>query len=124
LYKKPLTPSAEEIKQRGYTDLIQVLQDIPGFDVSIYYGQLYANVYQRGLRTNNTDKTLLLVDGVEENDLWTLQAGIFPENIASIKLHEVNGFRIIGTREKIGRMYGVWRDTVLLERRSKVVGNN
>jgi outer membrane receptor for ferrienterochelin and colicins len=63
--------TAEEIKQRGYTDLIQVLQDIPGFDVSIYYGQLYANVYQRGLRTNNTDKTLLLVDGVEENDLWT-----------------------------------------------------
>ncbi|HRI19922.1 MAG TPA: TonB-dependent receptor plug domain-containing protein, partial [Panacibacter sp.] len=61
----------EEILQRGYTDLIDILKDIPGFDISVYYGQLYANVYQRGLRTNNTEKTLLLVDGVEENDLWS-----------------------------------------------------
>ena len=46
------------------------------------------------------------------------------ENIASIKLHEANDFRIIGIREKIGKMNGVWRDTVLLERRSKLVGND
>ena len=52
----------EEILQRGYTDLIDILKDIPGFDISIYYGQLYANVYQRGFRTNNTDKILLLFD--------------------------------------------------------------
>jgi len=52
-----------------------------------------------------------------------LQAGIFPENKSSIKMHEANGFRIIGTRERIGKMNGTWRDTVLLERRSKVVGN-
>jgi len=82
--------TAEEIKQRGYTDLIQVLQDIPGFDVSIYYGQLYANVYQRGLRTNNTDKTLLLVDGVEENDLWTNFADISQQYpLTNIKRIEV-----------------------------------
>lgn len=80
----------EEIRQRGYSDLIQILQDIPGFDVSIYYGQLYANVYQRGLRTNNTDKTLLLVDGVEENDLWTNFADISQQYpITNIKRIEV-----------------------------------
>ncbi|WP_406688047.1 N-acetyltransferase family protein, partial [Rossellomorea vietnamensis] len=53
---------------------------------------------------------------------WTLQAGIFPENMASIRLHEKHGFRIVGRRERIGKMDGVWRDTVLLERRSKTVG--
>lgn len=66
----------EEILQRGYNDLIDVLKDIPGFDISIYYGQLYANVYQRGYRSNNSDKTLLLIDGVEENDLWSNFADI------------------------------------------------
>lgn len=66
----------EEILQRGYTDLIDVLKDVSGFDVDIYYGQLYANVYQRGLRTGNTEKMLLLVDGVEDNDLWTNFADI------------------------------------------------
>jgi phosphinothricin acetyltransferase len=63
-----------------------------------------------------------LVNSSEKNGLWTLQAGIFPENKASIKLHLSAGFRIIGTREKIGQMNGIWRDTVLLERRSIIVG--
>jgi outer membrane receptor for ferrienterochelin and colicins len=80
----------EEILQRGYTDLIDVLKDIPGFDISIYYGQLYANVYQRGLRTNNTEKTLLLFDGVEENDLWSNFAHISQQYpITNIKRIEV-----------------------------------
>ena len=93
----------------------------------VYAGVAEVSVYvATAARGKGVGKTLLqsLIKASEENDLWTLQAGIFPENIASIKLHEANGFRIIGTREKIGRMYGVWRDTVLLERRSKVVGNN
>ena len=63
-----------------------------------------------------------LITMSEKNGLWTLQAGIFPENKASIALHLKNGFRILGIREKIGKMEFVWRDTVLLERRSKVVG--
>ena len=80
----------EEILQRGYTDLIDVLKDIPGFDISIYYGQLYANVYQRGFRTNNTDKILLLFDGVEENDLWSNFAHISQQYpITNIKRIEV-----------------------------------
>jgi phosphinothricin acetyltransferase len=56
------------------------------------------------------------------NNLWTLQAGIFPENIASLKLHESCGFRVIGYREKIGKMKNEWRDNMILERRSKTVG--
>jgi phosphinothricin acetyltransferase len=63
-----------------------------------------------------------LIAESESNGLWTLQAGIFPENVKSIQLHLRNGFRIIGTRERIGKMDGAWRDTVLLERRSDRVG--
>ncbi len=51
-----------------------------------------------------------------------LQAGIFPENIGSIALHKKNGFRQLGIREKVGKMNGVWRDSVFMERRSKIVG--
>jgi phosphinothricin acetyltransferase len=57
----------------------------------------------------------------EANGIWTLQAGIFSDNEASIKLHLKNGFRVVGHREKIGQLNGVWKDTLLLERRSKVV---
>jgi L-amino acid N-acyltransferase YncA len=63
-----------------------------------------------------------LIKESEENGLWTLQSGIFPENISSIKLHEDMGFRKIGHREKIGNMDGVWRDNVIMERRSKIAG--
>ena len=54
--------------------------------------------------------------------IWTLQCGIMRENIASIKLHKKCGFRIIGYREKIGKRDGVWRDNIIMERRSKIVG--
>jgi L-amino acid N-acyltransferase YncA len=63
-----------------------------------------------------------LIRQSEEHNLWTLQAGIFPENEPSLKLHEQLGFRKIGYREKIGKMKNVWRDTIQLERRSKKVG--
>ena len=58
----------------------------------------------------------------EKNEIWTLQAGVFPENKGSIIIHERLGFRKVGYREKIGKMNGVWRDTVLLERRSDKIG--
>ncbi|MEI6574610.1 MAG: TonB-dependent receptor [Bacteroidota bacterium] len=61
----------EEIEKRGYLDLVEMLKDVPGFDLSMFYGSEYANIYQRGFRQNNTEKTLLLIDGIEENDLWT-----------------------------------------------------
>jgi len=63
----------------------------------------------------------VLITESESNGLWTLQAGIFPENIPSLRIHEKTGFRHVGYREKIGQMNGIWRDTVLLERRSKIV---
>lgn len=63
-----------------------------------------------------------LIAHSEQHQFWTLQAGIFPENVASIHIHEACGFRIVGRRERIGQMHGVWRDTVLLERRSNTVG--
>ena len=62
-----------------------------------------------------------LVSESEQNGLWTLQAGIFPENAASLRLHEAVGFRLVGRRERIGQLRGVWHDTLLLERRSAVV---
>ena len=63
-----------------------------------------------------------LVEASEQADIWTLQAGIFPENVASIEMHRRCGFRIVGTREKIGCMDGRWRDVVLMERRSSITG--
>ena len=58
----------------------------------------------------------------ERNGIWTLQASIFPENQASLKLHESLGFRTVGHRERVSTLNGVWRNTVILERRSKLVG--
>lgn len=64
-----------------------------------------------------------LVERTETQGFWTLQASIFPENGASLKAHERVGFRVLGTRERIARFHdGRWRDTVLMERRSRVVG--
>ncbi|MFI6416449.1 GNAT family N-acetyltransferase [Streptomyces sp. NPDC050842] len=59
-----------------------------------------------------------LIDSTEAAGIWTIQSGIFPENTASLAVHARAGFRVIGTRERIGRHHGVWRDTVLVERRS------
>ena len=63
-----------------------------------------------------------LIDASERAGIWTLQAGIFPENAASLKLHRGCGFREVGRRERIGKLKGVWRDVLLLERRSAAVG--
>ena len=63
-----------------------------------------------------------LIETSEVEGLWTLQAGILKENIGSVRLHESVGFRQIGYREKIGQLDGIWRDTLLLERRSDKVG--
>ena len=85
-------------------------------EVSIY---LKNEVQGKGLGKMLLRK--LILDS-EEHEFWTLQSGIFPENEASIVVHLDLGFRTVGTREKIGQMNGVWRDVILLERRSKVVG--
>ncbi len=63
-----------------------------------------------------------LVERSERAGYWTLNAGVFPENEASLRLHRASGFREVGIRERIGELGGVWRDVLLLERRSTVVG--
>lgn len=60
----------DEIMDRGYKDLIDLLSDLPGFDISKTYSVLYANIFQMGFRQENTERTLFMVDGIEENDLW------------------------------------------------------
>jgi L-amino acid N-acyltransferase YncA len=86
-------------------------------EVSIYVDPDHAR--------HGVGRTLLLalVEASEHAGLWTLRAGIFPENEASIALHESCGFRLLGTHERVGQMPdGRWRDVVLYERRSEVVG--
>lgn len=65
---------------------------------------------------------MALIDECEKNGIWTMQAGILSENTASLRLHHACGFREVGRRERLGKLKGVWRDVVLLERRSTVVG--
>lgn len=82
---------------------------------------LYVDTDYRGKGVG--DKLLVsLIKESEANGIWTLSAGIFPENTASINLHQKHGFRIIGIQERLGQMKGRWRDVVLLQRRSEVVG--
>ena len=63
-----------------------------------------------------------LIESSERAGIWTLETGVFPENTPSLTLLQRFGFRVVGTRERIGRMHGMWRDVVFLERRSEVVG--
>ena len=90
----------------------------------VYAGVAEDSVYVAGTaRGQGIGRALLeaLVAGAESAGIWTVQAGIFPENGASIALHQACGFRIVGVRERLGRLAGVWRDVVLLERRSPLV---
>jgi phosphinothricin acetyltransferase len=91
----------------------------------VYAGVAEVSVYvAAAARGHGVGKTLLqaLVQESEKAGIWTLQAGIFPENGASLALHHACGFRQVGRRERLGQVDGVWRDVILLERRSQVVG--
>jgi L-amino acid N-acyltransferase YncA len=82
-------------------------------EVSVYVAE-----HARGMGVG-TALLQVLVSVSEAAGLWTLQASIFPENDASIRMHRRCGFRVVGVRQRIGRLHGVWRDTVLMERRSE-----
>lgn len=89
-----------------------------------YAGVVESSIYiADGMRGRGIGKVLIAhqVRAAEDAGFWTLQTSIFPENEASIRLHEWAGFRVVGVRERIARLDGRWRDTVLLERRSRMV---
>lgn len=91
----------------------------------VYAGVAEESIYiSEAARGQGVGRKLLtaLIEESEKAGLWTIQTGIFPENTVSIHLHERCGFRVLGVREKVGQMDGVWRDVVLMERRSRVVG--
>lgn len=91
----------------------------------VYAGVAEVSIYiAENFRGKGVGKYLLskLIEESEAAGLWTLQSGIFSDNIASIKLHEQCGFRVIGYREKIGKKDGIWKDNIIMERRSQVVG--
>ena len=92
---------------------------------SVYSGVVEVSIYiSDHAKGRGVGKTLLnrLVEASEKAGIWTLQGGIFPENEASIAIHKACGFRIVGVRERVGKMDGVWRDVVLMEHRSKTAG--
>ncbi len=94
-------------------------------DRCAYQGVAEISIYVAGsARGGGVGKALMkhIVDQSEKNGIWTLQAGIFPENDASVKLHENYGFRIVGTRARLGKLNGQWRDVLFLERRSNKTG--
>ncbi len=97
----------------------------PVSDRCAYAGVAEASVYVaassrgRGIGRKLLDET---IRASEDAGIWTLQAGVFPENEASLALLAACGFCVVGTRQRLGHMNGVWRDVILLERRSSVVG--
>ena len=96
----------------------------PVSDRCAYEGVAENSVYVAArARGQGVGRRLLeaLIASSEAAGVWTIQTGIFPENEASLRLHEAVGFRVVGRRERLGRLHGAWRDVLLLERRSPVV---
>ena len=90
----------------------------------VYSGVAEVTIYvTQSARGKGIGRALLeaLIEESERAGIWTLQASIFPENAASVELHLKCGFREVGQRESIAKLHGVWRDTILLERRSKLM---
>jgi L-amino acid N-acyltransferase YncA len=91
---------------------------------SVYAGVVEHSVYVAPDAAGRGIGRLLLtalIASTEAAGIWTIQSAVFPENAASLALHAGAGFRVVGTRERIGRHHGTWRDVVLIERRSRLV---
>ncbi|WP_025618172.1 GNAT family N-acetyltransferase [Salinispora cortesiana] len=90
----------------------------------VYAGVVEHSVYVDPTQQGRGIARLLLttlIAATEAAGIWTIQSGVFPENVASLALHTRAGFRVVGTRERVARQHGRWRDVVLLERRSPVI---
>lgn len=91
----------------------------------VYAGVVEESIYiAESARGRGIGRALLtaIITESEAAGIWTIQVGIFPENEASVRLHEACGFRIVGRRQHVGRLHGVWRDVLFMERRSQIVG--
>jgi phosphinothricin acetyltransferase len=97
----------------------------PVSDRCAYAGVAEESVYVAGAARGRGIGQALLEEVIrrsEQDGIWTIQTNIFPENDASLRLHQRVGFRVVGTRERVGRLHGVWRDVVFVERRSALFG--
>lgn len=125
------TPSWDEFDRSKLADHRLVAQDgaavlgwvaaSPVSTRSVYAGVVEHSVYVAPAHTGRGVGGALLdalISSTEAAGIWTIQSSIFPENTASLRLHHRAGFRTIGVRERIARHHGVWRDTILIERRS------
>ena len=111
------------IKSNGGVQAWAALSPVSGR--CVYGGVAEVSIYVHPERQGQGLGSVLLarlIDESEKQGLWTLQAGVFPENKGSLGLHLKHDFRILGTRERIGKRDGVWKDNVVLERRSKING--
>lgn len=98
---------------------------VPVSDRCVYAGVVEHSVYvDHAARGQGVGRALLdaLAGSTEAAGIWTIQSGLFPENAASLALHRAAGYREVGRRERIGKHHGTWRDVILIERRSPVVG--
>jgi L-amino acid N-acyltransferase YncA len=91
---------------------------------AVYAGVVEHSVYiDPAAQGKGVGRVLLeaLIASSEAAGIWTIQSGVFPENVASLRLHHRAGFRTVGVRERVGRHHGTWRDVILIERRSPAI---
>ena len=114
-------PTCRFVYEDGEEKILGWIALSPVSDRCVYGGVAEETIYVSAkARGQGVGSALFkhLIPESEKEGLWTLQAGTFAENEASIKIHQKHGFRIVGVREKLGQLNGVWKDVVLLERRS------
>jgi phosphinothricin acetyltransferase len=117
-------PEHRYVARNESDDVVGWVAAVPVSDRCVYAGVVEHSVYVHSeARGQGIGRNLLdeLIHSTEAAGIWTIQSGIFPENFASLRLHQVAGFRTVGTRERIGQHHGIWRDVVLIERRSQIM---
>ena len=116
----PLTASSRSTHER----VVGWVAVAPVSSRCVYEGVVENSVYVAAdARGRGAGRALLerLIDSTEAAGIWTIQTGIFPENVASVRLHQTVGFEVLGRRKRIGKLAGAWRDVLFMERRSELV---
>jgi L-amino acid N-acyltransferase YncA len=120
-------PLHRHVAESDTGDLLGWVAAIPTSSRCAYAGVVEHSVYvDPAAHGRGIGGALLhaLIGSTESAGIWTVQSGVFPENTASLRLHERAGFRVVGTRKRVGRHHGSWRDVVLIERRSTIAGTD